>query len=163
MSAGRCAGRRPVCGVLSVQTAQRPLQGRCPTARNGGPAGPGLAVSAADTRVSVSGSGRLQPADVTLCLTVTGQATVLQMGKHYDENVWVSLHRTSDTLLAFLSSLWNGLTRLEITGEQRQHLQASDIRAEQRTTDTGQWCIVPTLSQATSDKLLCSYCCVGLD
>ena len=138
MSAGRSAGRRPVCGVLSAQTCTAAIAGRCPTARNGGPAGPGLAVSAADTRVSVSGSGRLQPADVTLCLTVTGQATVLEMERHSNGDVWVSLHRPNDTLLAFLPSLWSDLKYLDIAGEQRQHLQAVSIRAEQGMTGTGQ-------------------------
>ena len=50
-------------------------------------------------------------------------------------------------------------------GEQRQHLQAIDIRAGhwQGMTDMGQWYIVLTLLQATCDKVLCSYCCVGLE
>ena len=158
MSAGRCAGRRPVCGVLSAQTCTAAIAGRCPTARNGGPAGPGLAVSAADTRVSVSGSGRLQSADAALCLTVTGQATVLEMGRYSSRHVRVLLRRTNNTLLGFLPRLWSDLYGLEIEGEQRQHLQAIDIRAEQGMMDTEQWYILPTLSHGTCDKVLCSYC-----
>ena len=121
-------------------------------------------MSAADTRVSVSGSGRLQPADVTLCLTAPGQADgpVLTLGTHSDGDKWLSLHRPSESLLDFLSSLWPDLYSLFIAGEQRQRLQAIDIRAEQGMTDTGQWYIVPTLSHDTCDKVLCSYCSAGL-
>ena len=123
VSAGRRAGRRPVCGVLSVQTCTAAIAGRCPTARNGGPAGPGLAVSAADTRVSVSGSGRLQSADAALCLTGPGQApvTLLEMTRDGDGNVKVTLRQPTDALLAALPGLGPRLWKLHITGEQRQH------------------------------------------
>ena len=129
-----------------LRRAQWPYQGRCPTACNGGPAGPGLAVSAADTRVSVSGSGRLQPADVALCLTVTGQAAGAELKMTRDQwGVRVRLRRMTNSLMAFLPKLWQNLY-LYITGEQRQHLQAIDVRVEQGMTVTVQWYIVPTLS-----------------
>ena len=137
MSAGRWAGRRLVCGALYVQTCTAAVAGALSTPHNGGPAGPGLAVSAADTLVSVSGSGRLLPADVTICLTGPGQATVLDMKRFSTGNVWVTLRRTNDTLLNYTLSLWSDLQGLHIVGEQRQHLQAIDIRAEQGMTDTG--------------------------
>ena len=104
----------------------------------------------------------MQPADVTLCLTVTGQVTVLEMGRYSNGDKWLLLRRTNDTLLYFVPKLWPDLYGLEIEGEQRQHLQAFDIRAEQGMTDTGQCYIVPTLSQATCDKVICSYYCIGL-
>ena len=163
VSAGRRAGRRPVCGVLSVQTCTAAIAGRCPTARNGGPAGPGLAVSAADTRVSVSGSGRLQSADAALCLTGPGQApvTLLEMGTDSDGDVWVTLRQPTDDLLAALPGLRPRLRRLDITGEQRQHLQAGDVPAGLGMANTGQCCIVPTLPQDTCDEMLCFCRCVG--
>ena len=103
-------------------------------------------MSAADTRVSVSGSGRLQPADVTLCLTVTGQAgkPVLILGTFTGGDQWLSVRRTTNTFLGYLQRLWSDLYGLYIDGEQRQHPQASDIRAGQGMKDTGQWYIVPT-------------------
>ena len=119
-------------------------------------------MSAADTRVSVSGSGRLQPADVTLWLTVTRQKEALFVRSYSAENESVSLTRTNNNFLAFLSRLWLNLYGLFIAGEQRQRPQAIDIRAEQGMTDTGQWYIVPTLSHDTCDKVLCSYCSAGL-
>ena len=100
-------------------------------------------MSATDSRVSVSGSGRLQPADVSLCLTVTGEATVLEMGRYAEGDVWLSLRRTNDTLLYYTPSLWPDLYSLGIEGEHRQHLQAIDIPAEQGMTGTGALFAVP--------------------
>ena len=85
------------------------------------------------------------------------------MGKYSDGDTWLRLFWPTDSLLAFLSRLWPNLYGLFIAGEQRQHLQAIDIRAEQGMTDTGQWYIVPTLSHDTCDKVLCSYCSPGLE
>ena len=81
--------------------------------------------------VSVSGSVRLQSDDVTLCLTVTGLPTVVEVGGYSGEGKWASLRRTNDNFLAFLSSLWLDLQSLYIAGEQWQVLQAIDIWAEQ--------------------------------
>ena len=99
-----------------------------------------LAVSAADTRVSVSGSGRLQPADVTLCLTAPGQTEkpVLIMALFPYGPKGLQLRKTTNTLLENVHSLWPDLHTIYIRGEQRRHLQAVDIRAEQGMTYTGQ-------------------------
>ena len=129
MSAGTRAGRRPVCGVLHVETCTVAIAVRFPTPRNGGPAGPGMAVSAADTRVSVSGSGWLQSADVTLCLTGSGEVSVLERTKNSRGSVGVSLRRPTDALLKAIAGLWPRLWKLDLAGEQRQHPQAIDIRA----------------------------------
>ena len=107
------------------------IAGLCPTARNGGPAGPGLAVSAADTRVSVPGSGRLQSADAALCLTGPLQVPVraLEMTR-FKWGVALSLYQPTDAFLEVIPGLWPRLWKLDLAGEQRQPLQAGDIRAE---------------------------------
>ena len=63
---GPDVGRSVVFCLL--RRAQRPLQGRCPAPRNGGPAGRGWPCLRLTLGVSVSGSGRLQLADATLSL-----------------------------------------------------------------------------------------------
>ena len=101
----------------------------CPAPRNGGPARPGLAVSAAGTRVSVSGSGRVQPADAALCPTESGQnpRELLKSSRGW-VFVWMVLLRPTDALLAVIVRLWPGLLVLDVIGEQRQRLQAIAIR-----------------------------------
>ena len=104
--------------------AQLPLQGRCPTPRDGGPA-----VSAADTRVAVSGSSRLQSADAALYLTGPGQSPVRRLKMTWSSKLGVSvgIRQMNDAFLASLRGLWPDLKKLYIAGEQRRHLQTSDI------------------------------------
>ena len=64
--------------------------------------------------------------------------TLLEVRRVPWGDVSVSLHQLTDDLLAALPGLWPHLNRLDIAGEQRQRLQASDIRAEQGMTDIGQ-------------------------
>ena len=86
-----------------------------------------LAVSAADTRVPVSGSGRLQSADAALCLTGLGHVpvSVLERKQYWPRNssgnVEVSLRHPTNTLLKVVAKLWPRLWKLIIAGEQRQH------------------------------------------
>ena len=49
----------------------------------------------------------------------------------------VTLHQPSDTILTSVIKLWPNVTELNIAGEQRQHLQAGDIRTEQGLMNTG--------------------------
>ena len=88
-------------------------------------------MSAADTRVSASGSGRLQSADAALYLAGLGQVPVraLEMTR-FKWGVGLSLHQPTDAFLEVIPGLWPLLWKLDLAGEQRQHLQAGDIRAE---------------------------------
>ena len=73
---------------------------------------------------------RLQSADAALYLAGTGKSpvTLLEINRFWGVvSVW--LHRLTDDLLAALPVQWPSLSSLNIAGEQRQRLQAGDIRA----------------------------------
>ena len=117
------------------------------------PGCPVLVMSLTDTRVSVSGSGRLQSPDAALCLTGTGPSpgTELKRTKDRFEDVQVSLCRPTNAILEALPEVWTDLTELHITGEQWQHLHTGFAENDGRRV----WYIVLTLPQWTSDKVLC--------
>ena len=67
--------------------------------------------------------------DAALCPTVPGQIKVALLARTRNlDGVWMELRRPTDALLAVIVGLWPDLSSLLVTGEQRQRLQAIDIR-----------------------------------
>ena len=77
----------------------------------------------------MSGSGRLQSADVALCLTGPEQASgeLLEVKADQWGNVYVSTHLTDSNTLADLLAYEPNVTTLRIVGEQRAYPQAIDM------------------------------------
>ena len=80
----------------------------------------------------MSGSGRLQSADVALCLTGPEQAPgeLLEVTEDPWGNVYVSTHLTDSNTLADLLVQQPSVVYLRIVGERRELPQAIDMRTD---------------------------------
>ena len=77
---------------------------------------------------------------LSLCLTGPGQSSVKQLEVRRDfswKDVFVWMRQPTNAMVAALPDAWPGLYALNITGEQRQHLQAVSIRTGQGMAGSG--------------------------